>query len=80
MQFNWQVRDLGSTTQDGVNWTMSDFILMGTIIFGISSMFIVAARKIQRTSDRVIVGIVFALAFLWLWAEPAVGIFTNWGS
>ena len=48
MQFNWQVPDPGSTTQDGVNWSVSDFILMGTLIFVISSMFIVAARKIHR--------------------------------
>lgn len=81
MQFNWQVSDPGSATQDGVNWTLFDFIVMGgALIFGISTIFIVAARTIQKTSERVVVGIILAFAFLWLWTELAVGIFTNWGS
>ena len=61
-----------------VNWTLSDFIVMGTLIFTASSLFVLTARKVRK--NRLVVGAVFLLAFLWLWAELAVGIFTNWGS
>lgn len=63
-----------------VNWGPGDFIIIGALLFTIGSMFVLAARKIRRTSDRVIAGIMFALILLYLWAELAVGIFTNWGS
>jgi hypothetical protein len=79
MQFGWQIPDPGSTTPGGANWTTSDFVVMGTLIFGTSSMFVLAARKVNK-KNRLALGIAFAIAFLWLWAELAVGIFTNWGS
>jgi uncharacterized membrane protein len=62
-----------------VNWTLSDFILMGVLIFTVSSLFVLVARKVQKKS-RLAVGAVFLLGFLWLWAELAVGVFTTWGS
>jgi hypothetical protein len=62
-----------------VNWTPGDFVAMGALIFGISSLFVFVARKVQKKS-RLAVGVMFLFAFLWLWAELAVGVFTNWGS
>jgi hypothetical protein len=62
-----------------VDWTLGDFVAMGVLTFGITSMFVLVARKVQR-KNRFAVGVAFALAFLWLWAELAVGVFTNWGS
>ena len=62
-----------------VNWTLSDFIVMGLLVFGTGSVFVLAARKVNRRYWAVI-GIALAAAFLYLWAELAVGIFTNWGS
>ncbi len=62
-----------------VNWTLSDFIAMGILLFTISSLFVLAARKVQK-KHRLAVGAVFLLAFLWLWAELAVGVLTTWGS
>jgi hypothetical protein len=63
-----------------VDWKAGDFIVIGALIFGLGSMFILTARKVQRTSSRIIVGVGFLLILLYLWAELAVGIFTNWGS
>ena len=63
-----------------VDWDILDFSVMGILIFGISSLFVLTARKVKTTSNRIAVGIVFLLAFLYLWAELAVGIFTNLGS
>jgi|SRR5687767_533203 len=62
-----------------VNWSFGDFLIMGTLIFGISSLFVIAARRIEK-KHRTITAIIFTLAFLWLWVELAVGLFTNWGS
>jgi hypothetical protein len=62
-----------------VNWTLLDFVTMGSLLFGTGSMFVLTARKIDQ-KYRVAIGIGFAIAFLWLWAELAVGVFTNWGS
>ena len=62
-----------------VDWTLGDFIVMGTLLFGTGSLFVLTARMIDK-KHRAAAGIVFAVALLWLWAELAVGVFTNWGS
>jgi len=51
---------------------------MGTLIFGMGSLYALVARRVRK--HRFIIGGVFVLTFLWLWAELAVGVFTNWGS
>lgn len=63
-----------------VDWKLGDFVLMGGLLFGTGSLFVLMARSIQRTSSRVIAGIALFLMFLYVWAELAVGVFTNWGS
>jgi uncharacterized membrane protein YesL len=60
------------------NWSFSDFIIMGALIFGMGSLFVLTARKVRK--HRLIIGILFLLAFLYIYAELAVGIFTNIGS
>jgi hypothetical protein len=62
-----------------VNWSLGDFVVMGILLFGMGSMFVLTARRINR-KHRVAIGIAFAIALLWIWAELAVGVFTNWGS
>lgn len=62
-----------------VRWDMSDFIIMGAMLFGTGSLFVLVARKIGG-KYRALIGLAFLLVFLWLWAELAVGVFTSWGS
>lgn len=60
------------------NWNLFDFIVAGSLIFGIGSAYVLVARKTHK--HRLAMGFIFAVLFFWLWAELAVGIFTNWGN
>lgn len=62
-----------------VRWDGKDFVVMGLLLFGTASLFVVAARKTAR-KHRALVGVIFLAAFLYIWAELAVGVFTNLGS
>ena len=62
-----------------VDWDATDFIVMGSLLFGMASLFVLATRRVTRR-HRIIIGGIFAAAFLLIWAELAVGVFTNLGS
>ncbi len=61
-----------------VVWTRSDFVIAGALLFGTGLIFVLAARKTRKY--RVVIGFVLAAILLYVWAELAVGIFTNLGS
>lgn len=65
---------------DELNWTLSDFIIIGMLLLSTGSLFTLTARKIHPTSLRILTGALFGLALLYIWAELSVGIFTNLGS
>ena len=62
-----------------VKWSASDFAMMGLLLFGFGSVFVLLARPVPR-QWRALVGILCALVFLCVWAELAVGVFTDLGS
>ena len=62
-----------------VDWRLGDFVIMGVMLITFASVFVVIARKVS-SGRRAAIGIGLLVAFLWLWAELAVGIFTGWGS
>ncbi|HBI50600.1 MAG TPA: hypothetical protein DDY21_01990 [Candidatus Moranbacteria bacterium] len=63
---------------DQVVWTVSDFVVAGILLFSAGSIFVLASKKFSK--HKLIVGVVVLMVLIWLWAELAVGIFTNWGS
>ncbi len=62
-----------------VEWSFSDFLIMGVLLFGAGSLFIAIARVAPK-KKRILIGITILLGFMYIWAELAVGIFTNLGS
>lgn len=62
-----------------VNWSLLDFIFIWTLVFGTGLVYyLVKSSTDKRYHPLILAGVV--LMCLWLWAELAVGIFTNWGS
>jgi hypothetical protein len=62
-----------------VHWGAMDFMAMGFLVFGTGTVFVVAARKVPQRYWLALGGGVAAV-LLYVWAELAVGIFTNLGS
>lgn len=62
-----------------VNWGVADFAVMGVLLFAAGSAFVIAARRVPR-KYWLVVGVLVVAAFLYVWAELAVGVFTNLGS
>ena len=61
-------------------WTISDYIL-ATILLGSTGFGIeLATRKITCNRKRILVGAGLLITGVYVWAELAVGIFTNLGS
>ena len=63
-----------------VNWTVSDFVIAGVLLMVTGLAWVVASRTVRTRKQRVIAGALIGLAFVYIWAELAVGIFTNLGS
>ena len=58
-----------------VNWTLSDFIVMGALLLGTGLLCEFVLRKVKSAGNRVIIcGIILVMLFF-IWAELAVGIF-----
>jgi hypothetical protein len=64
---------------DEWDWKLSDFVIMAVLLFGTGFTFVHVARVTPK-KYRTVIGIVFFVALLYVWAELAVGVFTNIGS
>lgn len=62
-----------------VSWDIKDFIVMGFLLLSTATLFVLVSRRAPRRR-RVVIGFIFAAVFVYIWAELAVGIFTNLGS
>ena len=59
---------------DEVEWSLFDFIIMGTLLLITGLMGEIIFKKVKKYKHRVILYVVVAITFLLLWAELAVGI------
>jgi Kef-type K+ transport system membrane component KefB len=55
-------------------WTLSDFVIMGVLLFSTGLALDLVARKVSKR-HRVVIGAAIILTFLLIWAELAVGLF-----
>ncbi|HWP94212.1 MAG TPA: hypothetical protein VNL72_00555 [Gammaproteobacteria bacterium] len=62
-----------------VRWSVGDFVTMGVLLFSAGSAFVLIARRVPPRY-RLIAGALVLAMLLYVWAELAVGIFTNLGS
>ena len=62
-----------------VGWDVTDFTIMGILLFGVGSFFVLIVRVTPR-KYRAILGIAVLAAFLLTWAHLAVGIVDSWPS
>ena len=60
---------------DKVEWSLFDFIIMGTLLLITGLMGEIIFKKVKKYKNRVILYVVVAITFLLIWAELAVGIF-----
>ena len=60
-----------------VDWTRSDFVIMGVMLFGTGLLCELILRKVKSFKSRMaICGVVLFIFFL-IWGELAVGIFNT---
>jgi hypothetical protein len=60
-----------------VDWKLGDFIIMGTLLFSMGSIFVFTARKVEK-KHRIAVGLAVFAALLLIWVHLAVGIVDTW--
>ncbi len=63
-----------------VNWTLSDFVVAAAMFLVVGTAIELVVRLVRSGSKRALAIVAILGAFLWLWAELAVGVFTTWGS
>jgi peptidoglycan/LPS O-acetylase OafA/YrhL len=57
------------------NWDMTDFMVMGILVFVTSLLIGLVLEKVRSKTYRVLITIGLVAAFLVIWTELAVGIF-----
>jgi len=57
-----------------VNWSLFDFALMGSLLFGVGLAYELVARRSGKTVYRIAFGVGLVTAFLLAWVNGAVGI------
>lgn len=57
-----------------MNWNVTDFAVMGAMLFGACAAFELAARMTSNNAYRAGVGVAIAAAFILIWINLAVGI------
>ncbi|PQA91718.1 hypothetical protein B0A69_17915 [Chryseobacterium shigense] len=65
---------LGNIFSKEINWSVSDFLIAGVLLFSTSFLINVVRRKIKKRTHRILICIFILMAFALIWIELAVGI------
>lgn len=71
---------LAMRVSDEMRWDETDFIVAGALTFGTGVAYVLLTRKVTESWHKVAIGAALAMAFLLIWIELAVGLFTDIGS
>ena len=63
-----------------VNWSLSDFIIMGVLLLTTGLFCELVLRSVKSKLNRIIICVIAILLFLLVWAELAVGLFGTYFS
>ncbi|SMO94901.1 hypothetical protein SAMN06265171_11482 [Chryseobacterium rhizoplanae] len=66
---------LGNLFSKEVNWSASDFLIAGALLFTTAFSINLVRNKIKKQSQKVLICIFILLALALIWIELAVGIF-----
>jgi hypothetical protein len=58
-----------------VNWTLSDFVIMGLLLLSTGLLCELVLRKVTKIQHRIILSALLIFGLFIVWAELAVGIF-----
>lgn len=58
-----------------VDWSLSDFLIMGVLLLGTGLLCELVLRKVKTTGRRLAIIAAILFVFFLIWAELAVGIF-----
>jgi hypothetical protein len=58
----------------GVDWSIADFIIMGMLIFGTGSAYVLVTRLVNNLVYRIAIAFSLGTTFLMIWANLAVGL------
>lgn len=65
----------GNLFSNEVNWSASDFLVAGILLFETAFVINLVRTRINKESRRVLISIFILLALALIWLELAVGIF-----
>jgi hypothetical protein len=60
---------------DDVNWTLSDFVVAGILLFGTGLLCELVLRKVKKTNYRIGLCVALLMLLMLVWLELAVGVF-----
>ena len=58
-----------------VNWSVSDFLVMGALLLGAAFCLEVVLRTVSKKDIRIALVALILVLFLLIWAELSVGVF-----
>ena len=66
---------IGMAFTDEINWSLFDFIIMGSLLILLSIGINFASNRAKNLKNRVLFIGILVIIFMLIWAELAVGLF-----